>query len=43
MGDRFGQQLGNYRVVVSFQSRPLIGEVGAVRDVRVIPPLPIGR
>jgi hypothetical protein len=34
---------GLYRLVVSFASGPLAGEVANVRDVRVLKPLPIGR
>jgi hypothetical protein len=34
---------GVYHVVVSFQSGPLLGELASVSDVRVFPPLPIGR
>lgn len=34
---------GLYRLVVSFASGPLAGEVASVRDVRVLKPLPIGR
>jgi len=35
--------LGLYRVVVSFPSGPFAGEVAVVRNVRVAPPLPVGK